>query len=144
MNQLFLSTEPEEFFLGIVYWGLVILGIVLIVKFFQIAKDVRSIQDILEDIARSLKEEKGGKATKTISLERKIENEPKETAMSNDESNDLIKQFFNESLQLYKSCDSKEEFESKIEEIIAKYTRADDSFDYSTLKKGLWEQLRQL
>ena len=53
---LLLSVEPGEFILGILYWALIILGITVLVKFFQIAKDVRNIKGILEDIAKSIKD----------------------------------------------------------------------------------------
>ena len=55
MNIL-LSVEPDEFILGILYWALIIVGITFLVKFFQTAKDVRNIKDILEDIAKSIKD----------------------------------------------------------------------------------------
>ena len=55
MNIL-LSTEPTEIVLGIVYWILIILGIIILVKFFQIAKDVRSIKESIEEIADSIVE----------------------------------------------------------------------------------------
>ena len=54
MNIL-LSTEPTEVVLGIVYWIIIILGIIILVKFFQIAKDVRSIKENIEEIKATLK-----------------------------------------------------------------------------------------
>lgn len=129
MNIL-LSTEPTEVVLGLVYWILIILGIIILVKFFQIAKDVRSIKENIEEIKAAPKKQKLADAVKN-------------TIKTNDEKQDNIMLFFNECSQLYKRCNSKEEFESKVENIIAKYNKKDD-FDYSTLKNGLWEQYKQL
>ena len=129
MNIL-LSTEPTEVVLGIVYWILIILGIIILVKFFQIAKDVRSIKENIEEI-------------KATPQKQKLADTIKNTIKTDDEKQDKIMLFFNECSQLYKRCNSKEEFESKVENIIAKYNKKDD-FDYSTLKSGLWEQYKQL
>lgn len=129
MNIL-LSTEPTEVVLGLVYWILIILGIIILVKFFQIAKDVRSIKENIEEI-------------KAPPQKQKLADAVKNTIKTNDEKQDNIMLFFNECSQLYKRCNSKEEFESKVENIIAKYNKKDD-FDYSTLKNGLWEQYKQL
>ena len=129
MNIL-LSTEPTEVVLGIVYWIFIILGIIILVKFFQIAKDVRSIKENIEEI-------------KATPQKQKLADAVKNTIKTDDEKQDKIMLFFNECSQLYKRCNSKEEFESKIEDIIAKYNKKGD-FDYSTLKSGLWEQYKQL
>ena len=129
MNIL-LSTEPTEVVLGIVYWILIILGIIILVKFFQIAKDVRSIKENIEEI-------------KATPQKQKLADTIKNTIKTDDEKQDKIMLFFNECSQLYKRCNSKEEFESKVEDIIAKYNKKGD-FDYSTLKSGLWEQYKQL
>ena len=129
MNIL-LSTEPTEVVLGIVYWILIILGIIILVKFFQIAKDVRSIKENIEEI-------------KATPQKQKLADTIKNTIKTDDEKQDKIMLFFNECSQLYKRCNSKEEFESKVENIIAKYNKKGD-FDYSTLKSGLWEQYKQL
>ena len=129
MNIL-LSTEPTEVVLGIVYWILIILGIIILVKFFQIAKDVRSIKENIEEI-------------KATPQKQKLADTIKNTIKTDDEKQDKIMLFLNECSQLYKRCNSKEEFESKVENIIAKYNKKGD-FDYSTLKSGLWEQYKQL
>ena len=129
MNIL-LSTEPTEVVLGIVYWILIILGIIILVKFFQIAKDVRSIKENIEEI-------------KATHQKQKLADTIKNTIKTETKKQDKIMLFFNECSQLYKRCNSKEEFESKVENIIAKYNKKDD-FDYSTLKSGLWEQYKQL
>lgn len=129
MNIL-LSTEPTEVVLGLVYWILIILGIFILVKFFQIAKDVRSIKENIEEI-------------KATPQKQKLADTIKNTIKTDDEKQDKIMLFFNECSQLYKRCNSKEEFESKVEDIIAKYNKKGD-FDYSTLKDGLWEQFKQL
>lgn len=129
MNIL-LSTEPTEVVLGIVYWILIILGIIILVKFFQIAKDVRSIKENIEEI-------------KATPQKQKLADTIKNTIKTDDEKQDKIMLFLNECSQLYKRCNSKEEFESKVEDIIAKYNKKGD-FDYSTLKSGLWEQYKQL
>ena len=129
MNIL-LSTEPTEVVLGIVYWILIILGIIILVKFFQIAKDVRSIKENIEEI-------------KATPQKQKLADTIKNTIKTDDEKQDKIMLFFNECSQLNKRCNSKEEFESKVEDIIAKYNKKGD-FDYSTLKSGLWEQYKQL
>jgi biopolymer transport protein ExbB/TolQ len=129
MNIL-LSTEPTEVVLGLVYWILIILGIIILVKFFQIAKDVRSIKENIEEI-------------KATPQKQKLADTIKNTIKTDDEKQDKIMLFFNECSQLYKRCNSKEEFESKVEDIIAKYNKKGD-FDYSTLKSGLWEQYKQL
>ena len=129
MNIL-LSTEPTEVVLGLVYWILIILGIIFLVKFFQIAKDVRSIKENIEEI-------------KATPQKQKLADTIKNTIKTDDEKQDKIMLFFNECSQLYKRCNSKEEFESKVEDIIAKYNKKGD-FDYSTLKSGLWEQYKQL
>lgn len=129
MNIL-LSTEPTEVVLGLVYWILIILGIIIMVKFFQIAKDVRSIKENIEEI-------------KATPQKQKLADTIKNTIKTDDEKQDKIMLFFNECSQLYKRCNSKEEFESKVEDIIAKYNKKGD-FDYSTLKSGLWEQYKQL
>ena len=129
MNIL-LSTEPTEVVLGLVYWILIILGIIILVKFFQIAKDVRSIKENIEEI-------------KATPQKQKLADTIKNTIKTDDEKQDKIMLFFNECSQLYKRCNSKEEFESKVEDIIAKYNKKDD-FDYSTFKSGLWEQYKQL
>ena len=129
MNIL-LSTEPTEVVLGIVYWIFIILGIIILVKFFQIAKDVRSIKENIEEI-------------KATPQKQKLADTIKNTIKTDDEKQDKIMLFFNECSQLYKRCNSKEEFESKVENIIAKYNKKGD-FDYSTLKSGLWEQYKQL
>ena len=129
MNIL-LSTEPTEVVLGLVYWILIILGIIILVKFFQIAKDVRSIKENIEEI-------------KATPQKQKLADTIKNTIKTDDEKQDKIMLFFNECSQLYKRCNSKEEFESKVENIIAKYNKKGD-FDYSTLKSGLWEQYKQL
>lgn len=50
---ILLQTEPTETLLGILCWGLIIFGIIILVKFFQIAKDVRSIKGTLDEIAKS-------------------------------------------------------------------------------------------
>lgn len=129
MNIL-LSTEPTEVVLGLVYWILIILGIIILVKFFQIAKDVRSIKENIEEI-------------KATPQKQKLADTIKNTIKTDDEKQDKIMLFFNDCSQLYKRCNSKEEFESKVEDIIAKYNKKGD-FDYSTLKSGLWEQYKQL
>ena len=129
MNIL-LSTEPTEVVLGLVYWTLIILGIIILVKFFQIAKDVRSIKENIEEI-------------KATPQKQKLADAVKNTIKTDDEKQDKIMLFFNECSQLCKRCNSKEEFESKVEDIIAKYNKKGD-FDYSTLKSGLWEQYKQL
>ena len=129
MNIL-LSTEPTEVVLGLVCWILIILGIIILVKFFQIAKDVRSIKEIIEEI-------------KATPQKQELADAIKNTIKTDDEKQDKIMLFFKECSQLYKRCNSKEEFESKVEDIIAKYNKKGD-FDYSTLKSGLWEQYKQL
>ena len=129
MNIL-LSTEPTEVVLGIVYWIFIILGIIILVKFFQIAKDIRSIKENIEEI-------------KATPQKQKLADTIKNTIKTDDEKQDKIMLFFNECSQLYKRCNSKEEFENKVEDIIAKYNKKGD-FDYSTLKSGLWEQYKQL
>ena len=139
MNIL-LSTEPTEVVLGIVYWIIIILGIIILVKFFQIAKDVRSIKEKIEEIADAVVEDEDDKATPQ---KQKLADAVKNTIKTDDEKQDKIMLFFNECSQLYKRCNSKEEFESKVEDIIAKYNKKGD-FDYSTLKSGLWEQYKQL
>lgn len=125
---ILLSVKPDELILGIVWWVLLILGIIVLVKFFQIAKDVRSIKGTIEEIADALIEER--KKIKTTPPKQKIVSAVK-------------KAFINDCLRLYKRCNSKEEFENKVEDIITKYNKIDD-FDYSTLKSGLWEQFKQL
>ena len=97
MNIL-LSTEPTEVVLGIVYWILIILGIIILVKFFQIAKDVRSIKENIEEI-------------KATPQKQKLADTIKNTIKTDDEKQDKIMLFFNECSQLYKRCNSKEEFE---------------------------------
>jgi len=129
MNIL-LSTEPIEVVLGLVYWILIFLGIIILVKFFQIAKDVRSIKENIEEI-------------KATPQKQKLADTIKNTIKTETRKQDKIMLFFNECSQLYKRCNSKEEFESKVEDIIAKYNKKGD-FDYSTLKSGLWEQYKQL
>jgi hypothetical protein len=52
MNIL-LSVTPDEIFSGIVNWVLVILGIIVLVKFFRIADDVRKIKEDINKIANS-------------------------------------------------------------------------------------------
>lgn len=140
MNIL-LSTEPTEVVLGIVYWILIILGIIILVKFFQIAKDVRSIKEKIEEIADAIV--KDDEEVIATPQKQKLTDAVKNTIKTDDEKQDKIMLFFNECSQLYKRCNSKEEFESKVEDIIAKYNKNDD-FDYSTLKSGLWEQYKQL
>ena len=139
MNIL-LSTEPTEVVLGIVYWILIILGIIILVKFFQIAKDVRSIKENIEEIADAIVEDEDDEE-KATPQKQKLADAVKKP--SRHEKQDKIMLFFNECSQLYKRCNSKEEFESKVEDIIAKYNKKGD-FDYSTLKSGLWEQYKQL
>ena len=135
MNIL-LSTEPTEVVLGIVYWILIILGIIILVKFFQIAKDVRSIKENIEEIADAIVEDEDDEE-KATPQKQKLADAVKNTIKTDDEKQDKIMLFFNECSQLYKRCNSKEEFESKVENIIAKYNKKGD-FDYSTLKSGLW------
>ena len=142
MNIL-LSTEPTEVVLGIVYWILIILGIIILVKFFQIAKDVRSIKENIEEIADAIVEDEDDEEVKATPQKQKLADTIKNTIKTDDEKQDKIMLFFNECSQLYKRCNSKEEFESKVENIIAKYNKKGD-FDYSTLKSGLWEQYKQL
>lgn len=142
MNIL-LSTEPTEVVLGIVYWILIILGIIILVKFFQIAKDVRSIKENIEEIADAIVEDDDDEEVKATPQKQKLADTIKNTIKTDDEKQDKIMLFFNECSQLYKRCNSKEEFESKVEDIIAKYNKKGD-FDYSTLKSGLWEQYKQL
>ena len=141
MNIL-LSTEPTEVVLGIVYWILIILGIIILVKFFQIAKDVRSIKENIEEIADAIVEDDDDEEVKATPQKQKLADAVKNTIKTDDEKQDKIMLFFNECSQLYKRCNSKEEFESKVEDIIAKYNKKGD-FDYSTLKSGLWEQYKQ-
>ena len=45
-----LSADPPEFLLGILAWVSIIVGIIFLVKFFQISKDVREIKNMLETI----------------------------------------------------------------------------------------------
>ena len=142
MNIL-LSTEPTEEVLGIVCWIFIILGIIILVKFFQIAKDVRSIKEKIEEIAGAIVEDEDDEEVKLTPQKQKLADAVKNTMKTNDEKQDNIMLFFNECSQLFKRCNSKEEFESKVENIIAKYNKKDD-FDYSTLKNGLWEQYKQL
>lgn len=142
MNIL-LSTEPTEVVLGLVYWILIILGITILVKFFQIAKDVRSIKENIEEIADAIVEDDDDEEVKATPQKQKLADTIKNTIKTDDEKQDKIMLFFNECSQLYKRCNSKEEFESKVEDIIAKYNKKGD-FDYSTLKSGLWEQYKQL
>ena len=141
MNIL-LSTEPTEVVLGLVYWILIILGIIILVKFFQIAKDVRSIKENIEEIADAIVEDEDDEEVKATPQKQKLADTIKNTIKTDDEKQDKIMLFFNECSQLYKRCNSKEEFESKVEDIIAKYNKKGD-FDYSTLKSGLWEQYKQ-
>ena len=128
---ILLRAEPPEVVLGIVYWILIILGILIVVKFFQIAKDVRSIKENIEEIADAI-------------VEDEEDNTPlqKQKLTSADKKQDKIMVFINECLKIYKSSSSKAEFESKVEDIIAKYNK-NDNFDYSTLKSGLWEQFKK-
>ena len=142
MNIL-LSAEPTEVVLGIVYWIFIILGIIILVKFFQIAKDVRSIKEKIEEIAGAIVKDEDDEEVKLTPQKQKLADAVKNTMKTNDEKQDNIMLFFNECSQLFKRCNSKEEFESKVENIIAKYNKKDD-FDYSTLKNGLWEQYKQL
>ena len=142
MNIL-LSTEPTEVVLGLVYWILIILGIIILVKFFQIAKDVRSIKENIEEIADAIVEDDDDEEVKATPQKQKLADTIKNTIKTDDEKQDKIMLFFNECSQLNKRCNSKEEFESKVEDIIAKYNKKGD-FDYSTLKSGLWEQYKQL
>ena len=125
---ILLSVKPDELILGIIWWVLLIFGIIVLVKFFQIARDIRSIKGTIEEIADALIEER--KNIKTTP--------PKQKTVSA-----VKKAFINDCLRLYKRCNSKEEFENKVEDIITKYNKIDD-FDYSTLTNGLWEQFKQL
>ncbi len=140
---ILLSTEPTEVVLGVVYWILIILGIVILVKFFQIAKDVRSIRESIEDIADSIvKDEDEEEEDKPIYITQKTVNTQKTANKSVDKKQDMIMVFINDCLKIYKRCNSKEEFESRVDEIVTKYNKKGD-FDYSTLKNGLWEQFER-
>ena len=72
-----------------------------------------------------------------------VANPPKKEINNDEDRQDNMMAFNNDCLNLYKQCKSKEEFESRINEIINKYNKT-GSFDYSTLKDGLWEQFKQL
>ena len=78
MNIL-LSTEPTEVVLGIVYWILIILGIIILVKFFQIAKDVRSIKENIEEIADAIVEDDDDEEVKATPQKQKLADAVKNT-----------------------------------------------------------------
>lgn len=139
MNIL-LSVQPDELFLGIVWWVFIIFGIIVLIKFFQIAKDVRSIKGTIEEIADALIEDKHKEERVKATPQKQ---KSADTVKTTDKKQDEIMLFFNECSQLYKSCNSKEEFESRVDDVIAKYNEKGD-FDYSTFKVGLWEQFKQL
>ena len=98
MNIL-LSTEPTEVVLGIVYWILIILGIIILVKFFQIAKDVRSIKENIEEIADAIVEDEDDEE-KATPQKQKLADAVKNTIKTDDEKQDKIMLFFNECSQL--------------------------------------------
>ena len=72
-----------------------------------------------------------------------VANPPKNENKTDEDNQDKMMAFNNDCLALFKQCESKEEFEKSVDEIIDKYNKV-GGFDYSTLKDGLWEQFKLL
>ena len=51
---LILSIRPEAIFLIIIWVASIVVGVMCIIKFFQIAKNVNHMKDRIDDIARSV------------------------------------------------------------------------------------------
>ena len=77
--------------------------------------------------------------TETSNKEKILKKENK----TDEDNQDNMMAFNNDCLALFRQCESKEEFENSVDEIISKYNKV-GGFDYSTLKDGLWEQFKLL
>lgn len=131
-----------------IIWG--ILSIILFFKVWEMTNDVKKILNLLIDVYSEDEEPKPkqdkGKAKKKLdySDKSKTKKQNGDIQLNKDaDKQDLMMAFNDECLALFKQCDSKEEFESGVNDIVTRYNKL-GGMDYSTLKDGLWEQFKQL
>lgn len=111
-----------------------ILSIILFFKVWGMCNDVSDILDILVDNKQDKQtyKKQGKKIVRTKKGNQSIQKEENE-----------MMEFNEECLAVFHDCKSKEEFEIRVDEIIADYNSR-GGYDYTTLKEGLWEQFKML
>ena len=142
--------EALQVILVVILFVWSILCIILFFKVWGMCNDVSSILEILmkkeSDEVQELAPTKQRVSTPSPTPKKKqvIAANPLKKENKTDEDNqDNMMAFNNDCLALFRQCESKEEFENSVDEIISKYNKV-GGFDYSTLKDGLWEQFKLL
>lgn len=116
--------------IGIVW---VVLNIILFFKIWLMCDNVKTIANTLV----SSKEDKPH-YKKKLPVSKSANNNGAECADLN-----LLMKFNEDCLALYHQCNSRQEFEMRVDEIIAEYNRQTGE-DMSSYKKGLWEQFKMI
>ena len=111
--------------------------VILFFKIWGMCNDVSSILQILIEHKYDEKEKV------TLKKHHVVSNSPKKAYKKEEDHQNNMMAFNNECLDLFKQCKSKQEFESQVGDIIARYNKMGD-FDYSTLIDGMWEQFKLL
>lgn len=141
--------EAVQVILVVILFIWSILCIILFFKVWGMCNDVSSILEILMKKGYDEVQEptpiKQRVSTPSSMPKKKqvVANPPKKENKTDEDNQDNMMAFNNDCLALFKQCESKEEFEKSVDEIIAKYNKV-GGFDYSTLKDGLWEQFKLL
>ena len=141
--------EAVQVILVVILFIWSILCIILFFKVWGMCNDVSSILEILMkkgyDEVQEPTPTKQRFSTPSSMPKKKqvVANPPKNENKTDEDNQDKMMAFNNDCLALFKQCESKEEFEKSVDEIIDKYNKV-GGFDYSTLKDGLWEQFKLL
>lgn len=140
MTNILLSTDAGDIFYAILIIVFYVLSIILFFKVWAMTNNVKRILDILSiQFGFNETEHKFQKGANHQSS-----TQPKKNmAKTKDSDRDPLMHFYEECTELYNFCNSKEEFEKRVDDIIAKYLKKTGK-DYSYLKDGLWQQLKQL
>ena len=124
-------------------WG--ILNIILFFKIWGMCNNVEKLYYFITEEDESEQEKSyrnqtkhGNKKRPSTSHVKPIQNKP-----NKGDKQELMMSFNEECLRLFRQCKTKEEFEEGVDGIISIYNET-GTFDYSTLKDGLWEQFKQI
>lgn len=139
MNNLLYSDGGEFIIVAIaIIWSA--LCLILFFKVWDMTNNVKKILDILT-IQYGIEEPEN---KPQLDLNPRNFCQPKKGATKKKvECDDTVMIFFKECTELFRKCNSKEEFENQVDYIIDKYLKKNGN-DYSYLKDGLWDQLKQL
>ena len=121
-------------------WG--ILNIILFFKIWGMCNNVEKLYYFITEV-EEYEQEKSYKNITKRGNEKKPSASHAKPKPNKEDKQELMMSFNEECLRLFRQCETKEEFEEGVDEIVSIYNET-GTFDYSTLKEGLWEQFKQI